>query len=41
MSGETFLYVLIALMVIGSIFGAIHTWLRRRAHHTGAAKSIR
>lgn len=43
MSGETFLDVLIAIMVIGSIFGAIHTRvrLRRHAHHTGATKSVR
>ena len=39
MSGETVLYVLIAIMVIGSIFGAIHPWLRRRAHHTSGGVS--
>ncbi len=40
MSGETFLDVLIAIMIVGSIFGAIHTRLRRHAHHTGAAKPL-
>ena len=45
MSGETFLDLLIAVMVVGSILGATHTgrlrsWRKRHVHHAGAAKLI-
>lgn len=39
MTAETFLNVLIAIMVIGSIFGASHTrrlWKRLRSNHRRA-----